>query len=224
MLPHYEVREAVYFDTDTGRKANNTMLTTLTVDQVFGHNVVFNATDQREINFVVNGADGSANLLMTGIRCVDDCDTGGTDDDDDDEDDVDDGIDYWSDPASWTNNGGNVPLEGDEVVIGTNMNLVYDLGESPIFKSVEVNGILSFKKSEPAVLKTYSLWVRAGTLNVGTEEEPFDSTVEIRLHGNITSPSEFVFTQQVPVSNKNFIITGTVNMFGKKRSGSARLL
>ena len=26
VLPHYEQREAVYFDTDTGRKDNNTMV------------------------------------------------------------------------------------------------------------------------------------------------------------------------------------------------------
>ena len=43
------------------------------------------------------------------------------------------------------------------------------------------------------MLQSHAIWIRAGEVNVGTEDEPFDSTVEIRLHGNNTSPSEFVF-------------------------------
>lgn len=73
-------------------------------------------------------------------------------------------------------------------------------------------------------MNTYALWVRAGTLNIGSASQPFDSTAEIRLHGNNTSPSQFVFSPQIQVGNKNFIITGNVNMFGKQRDGSARLL
>lgn len=61
-------------------------------------------------------------------------------------------------------------------------------------------------------------------MNVGTEEEPFDSTVEIRLHGNNRSPSEFVFAPSIPAGNKNLIVTGTVNMFGTPRTRMTRLL
>ena len=64
------------------------------------------------------------------------------------------------------------------------------------------------------MIQAFGIWVRAGELNVGTEEEPFDSTVEIRLHGNNTSPSEFVFAPQIPVNNKHLIVTGKLNMFG----------
>ena len=57
-----------------------------------------------------------------------------------------------------------------------------------------INGVVTFMPGQPAMLNAYSVWIRAGTVNIGTASEPFDSTVEIRLHGNNTSPSEFVFS------------------------------
>ena len=71
--------------------------------------------------------------------------------------------------------------------------VVYDIGTSPVFKNLQINGKLSFLTGQPAVLQSHAIWIRAGEVNVGTEDVPFDSTVEIRLHGNNTSPSEFVF-------------------------------
>ena len=103
------------------------------------------------------------------------------------------------------------------------MNIVYDIGESPLYKSVEINGDVSFEYSMPHVLNTYGLWVRAGSLTIGSEVEPFDSTAEIRLYGNDTSPGQFVF-HAADVGSKNFLITGDVKLFGKIRNGSARLL
>ena len=82
---------------------------------------------------------------------------------------------------------------------------------------MQVNGKLSFERGKPALLQAYSIWIRAGEINVGSEDEPFEETVEFRLHGNNTSPSEFVFSPQIPVGNKNLIVTGKLNMFGKPR-------
>ena len=61
-------------------------------------------------------------------------------------------------------------------------------------------------------------------MNVGTEAAPFTNSVEFRLHGNNESPSEFSLDSNVPVSNKNFIVTGTLNMFGEKRTRLTRLV
>lgn len=102
--------------------------------------------------------------------------------------------------------------------------VVYDIGISPVFTNLQINGKLSFLRGQPALLQSYSIWIRAGEVNVGTEAEPFDSTVEIRLHGNNTSPSQFVFAPQIPVGTKNMIVTGTLNMFGTPRSRVTRLL
>jgi hypothetical protein len=74
-------------------------------------------------------------------------------------------------------------------VIRKGWDVVYDIETSPVFKSLEINGKLSFKRGQPALLQSFAIWIRAGEVDVGTEDEPFDSTVEIRLHGNNTSPS-----------------------------------
>jgi hypothetical protein len=50
----------------------------------------------------------------------------------------------WSDPESWTLKA--APSEGDEVVIGPCDNIVIDV-DTPILKSLTVNGRLSFKNS-----------------------------------------------------------------------------
>ena len=52
----------------------------------------------------------------------------------------------WSDPKTWTNRNNIVPKAGDEVVINAGWNVVFDLEDSPIFKSVEVNGKLTWKR------------------------------------------------------------------------------
>lgn len=80
------------------------------------------------------------------------------------------------------------------MVINSGWDVVYDIGDSPLFKSIEINGKLSFLRGQPAVLNSYGIWVRAGQIDVGTEEEPFDDTVEIKLHGNFTSDDQFVIT------------------------------
>lgn len=52
---------------------------------------------------------------------------------------------YWSDPASWPMLPDRIPLEGEEVNIPVGLTIIYDIGTSPIFKKVEINGNLSFK-------------------------------------------------------------------------------
>lgn len=182
-------------------------------------NVVDNTTDVREMRWAVNGRDGSDTISMKGWRCKTECDH---------LEEVEAGEGQlsvlWSEATTWPNLPGRIPLEGEEVEIMKGMVVIYDIGVSPRLKSLEVNGKLSFLRGQPAQLNTYSMWVRAGQVDIGTEEEPFDSTVEIRLHGNNTSPSQFVFSQSVPVGNKNLIITGTMNMFGLPRTRMTRLL
>jgi len=119
----------------------------------------------------------------------------------------------WSNKDTWTNLG-RVPIAGDIVEIEDGWDVLYDIETSPVLQSLEVNGKLSFERGKPALLQSHSIWIRAGEVNVGTEDEPFDSTVEFRLHGNNESPSEFVFAPQIPVGNKNMIVTGKLNMFG----------
>lgn len=115
-------------------------------------------------------------------------------------------------------------MAGEVLVVPSGYNVVYDIGESPLFTSLEINGKVTFKRGQPAKINTFALWVRAGIVEAGNATHPFDSTVDIVLHGNNTTPSSFVFHPNVQVGNKNFIVTGTVNFFGTPRSTSSRLL
>jgi hypothetical protein len=51
---------------------------------------------------------------------------------------------FWSDPGSWPNLSNRIPLEGEAVVIDSKMEIIYDIGISPVFESLEINGKLSF--------------------------------------------------------------------------------
>ena len=94
--PHYEVRETIEFETpNSGLLANNTLLTTPEPDLTMGMNVVYNATEIREMQFVVNARDGSGGMRITGYRCKDYCKI------DDVEEEEDMPHNLWSNPDVW---------------------------------------------------------------------------------------------------------------------------
>lgn len=219
-MPFYESRESVDFSSyASGLQANETLLTNGPDDWIMAMNVVYNDTETREMHWAVNSRDTASGMSMVGFRCVDGCDLDPVVVTDETQPTM-----LWSDPATWRNLPNRIPQEGDEVEIMDGWTVIYDIGTSPLFQNVQVNGNLEFKYGQPAILRTYSMWVRAGRVDIGTADAPFDSTVEIRLYGNNTSPSQFVFSQSIPVGTKNLIITGTMNMFGKPRTRMTRLL
>ena len=64
-------------------------------------------------------------------------------------------------------------------------NMILDLNETPHFKSLTINGRLTFKNAEDfdIHLKTNHIFVRAGEFFIGSEEEPFKSQATITLMG-----------------------------------------
>ena len=164
-----------------------------------GMNNFFNDT-VKMFEFAVNARDKSSTMLVEGIRCLDVC-PDAVEDEEDEETTAripdTSPTNLWSDEFTWTDQDGVLPTDGDDIIIPEGKEIIYDIGTSPVFKSIIINGKLSFLQGQPAVLNTYALWVRAGELEIGTEAEPFNSTVEIKLHGNNTSPSEFSFNPNV---------------------------
>lgn len=75
---------------------------------------------------------------MKGYRCIGPCL------EDIDESALEEEYRYWSNPDSWGPNG-TVPVEGDDVVIKSGWNMIYDLEESPIVNKLEINGHLTFQ-------------------------------------------------------------------------------
>ena len=47
----------------------------------------------------------------------------------------------WSDAENW---GGTLPIDGDDVEVPSGWNMVLDLEETPVLKSLTINGRLSF--------------------------------------------------------------------------------
>jgi hypothetical protein len=77
----------------------------------------------------------------------------------------------WSLETTWPS--GKVPLAGEDVNIMTNMSVIFDLAESPVFKLINVNGILTFKEDQDSHLQAKHIFIRAGKFLIGNETHPF---------------------------------------------------
>lgn len=90
------------------------------------------------MSFIVNSKDKDVkSITMTGVRCIDYC-----------QEAIEDKPlelteRYWSIAEHWEDFG-RVPVEGDEVVIESGWNMIYDIEDSPKLASLEVRGKLTF--------------------------------------------------------------------------------
>jgi hypothetical protein len=202
-----DVREAVNFTTSGTQVMNDTIISG---DNFLGYNLVRNDTETRDITFVVNYHDESAgrNLLITGHKCFSGvCDNGVVE-----EVEMEAGSRLWSDPLNWP--GEVLPAEGDDVIIESGWNMYLDIEETPIFKSLEINGRLTFLNSNFSItLNSHRIWVRAGELLIGTEDDPFKETATIVLHGN-QDDETFALTPTLEVYNKVLANIGRMAMYG----------
>ena len=94
-------------------------------------------------------------------------------------------IDRWS--SKWTWGGTGTPLEGEYIVITNGQTILLD-ESTPTLKFLLIKGgTLVFDRENPEIeLNTeYILIVEGGKLEIGTEEEPYDSKAIITMHGNV---------------------------------------
>lgn len=219
-MPHYDVREAVYVDTNQGNRVdNNTIATKAFTDLALGDNLVRNDADTRRINLIFNGDDNDLNTVtLTGVRCVSNCVPDVPDDLP-----VEDRIRFWSVLADWDGRA-TIPMDGEDVVIPSNWNMMYDVAvaDAKKVKSLEINGKLTFLPGADRLLKAYNLWVRSGELNIGSEAQPFPNKATIELQGDNTEEF-FAFTRSIEAGNKNLVITGDANFYGLPRDQRTRL-
>jgi len=81
-------------------------------------------------------------------------------------------IRYWSNETSWPS--GILPRDGDDIVIQSGWNMVFDLPQSPVLNSLEINGHLTFDVTQANLeLRSQYIFVRAGALIIGNETDPF---------------------------------------------------
>ena len=86
-----------------------------------------------------------------------------------------------------------------------------------------INGKLSFfDGNDPIHLHAKQIYVRAGTLEIGTEASPYQGSAQITLYGS-RHEQTLMMVGSVVTGNKVIYNTGTVSMHGKTRSRNSRL-
>jgi parallel beta-helix repeat protein len=126
---------------------------------------------------------------------------------------------YWSKASSWTDvegETGKIPVEGDEVVIQSTWNMLLDVTDPPVFKSIEINGRLTIQNDGSTYnLQSYLIYVRKGELIVGTEDEPFTGKAIFTLHGTRADRDIYFHDKMFEGGNKVIANTGKLRMYGK---------
>ena len=108
--------------------------------------------------------------------------------------------------------------EGDDVVIESGWNMYLDIEETPILNILEINGRLTFLSSNFSItLNAQKIYVRAGELLIGSEEEPFPETANIVLHGDMDSAT-LTLSPTLEVYNKVLVNVGRMAFYGKPRT------
>lgn len=169
-------------------------------------------------SWVVNGKnEAKKKIVMKGIRCIGGCNKA---------------VEklalgpavYWSNVNSWPTK--KLPVEGETVEIAPGVNMIYDLKTpSPTFKLIVVNGALSFLQDDKTdlELRAYHIFINVGELNIGTKDKPFTTKAQITLFGEAKSDT-IVYAKAIEAGNKVISNTGSVQMFGVKRSRMSRLV
>eukprot|EP00966_Prymnesium_polylepis_P245251 5673507-Prymnesium_polylepis.1 len=91
--------------------------------------------------------------------------------------------DLWSRSSTW--GGGDPPSRGDSVWIPTGQTLLLDTSPPPLHLII-VQGAFIFDRKDLKFEANY-IFVMNGTLQIGTEEEPFLQQAEITMNGNPVS-------------------------------------
>ena len=87
---------------------------------------------------------------------------------------------YWCNPATWHN--GEVPGPGDRVVIMEGISVEYDIVSDASLFTIRVDGTLRFSPSVSSEMVFDTMVVdQRGTLIIGTEDQPIEEGVEVRL-------------------------------------------
>jgi len=113
-------------------------------------NIVYNDTATRLAEFIVTGnieTEGDREIRMDGIQCLGSCV------EEVEQLEIDSDYSLWSDTASWPS--GNLPVEGEDVLIEPGINMLLDIEETPIFNMLRINGRLTFKPEIDVSLRAY---------------------------------------------------------------------
>jgi hypothetical protein len=120
----------------------------------------------------------------------------------------------WSDTATWA--GGKLPGSGDQVTIGSGLNVVLDTNSAAL-GGVTINGKLSF--GDDADLELSTEWIMVhGELEIGTEAQPFTHNATITLTDNVKDE------QLMGMGDRGIMLSGgTLNLHGNRTNTWTKL-
>lgn len=115
-------------------------------------------------------------------------------------------IDNWSALTSWRNQ--DPPVEGDFVWIPDGQVLLLDV-KTPVLTFLLVEGDLYFDRNQDVSIDSYYIFVFGGYMEVGTDEQPYEKSAIITLHGGRYSTIEipFVGSKVLAVAAKGLPMT-----------------
>lgn len=165
----------------------------------------------REFHFALNAKDPERmRLHIEGYRCVWNCEPEKIE-----EKKVEGGPIPWSDPKTWPDE--KLPEEGDEVSIDTGVWVEFDIEETPLLKSLSINGRLTFKNNltHPVdrTINAYWVHVRAGEFHIGNETHPYNGVATVHLQGDPLS-EVCAFSLITEGGNKGVFVTGNMTFHG----------
>jgi hypothetical protein len=98
-------------------------------------------------------------------------------------------LDRWSQRNTWLND--EPPIEGDSVIVPEGQAILMDVSPPQLFL-VQIFGMLVFDRKDLTLDATYII-IHGGTMEVGTEAEPFEHNAVITLHGDRRDTIELPF-------------------------------
>jgi hypothetical protein len=100
-------------------------------------------------------------------------------------------VSMWSDETTW--GGEFAPMEMESVWIPKGLNLYVDVDRTDLLNAIVVEGSLIFapNKQDPLherYFDAHYIFVRNGTMEVGTEQDPYTSKITITMHSELADP------------------------------------
>lgn len=99
-------------------------------------------------------------------------------------------VNLWSDQTTW--GGEFAPVDGEMVYLPAGLNLLVDVDKSPLLRAVLVEGQLIFAPdadpNHERFFDAYYIFIRNGSMEVGTEKYPYTSKITFTMHGNVSDP------------------------------------
>eukprot|EP00210_Caulerpa_lentillifera_P009344 g8908.t1 len=123
----------------------------------------------------------------------------------------------WSESSTW---GGTLPpREGDSVVIPKGKHVLLDISPPQLYVII-IEGTLEFEDSQDLHLQCSYIFIRNGSLKVGTKDSPFTHKAVITLHGHPETHPELPL-----YGAKNIAVRhGTLDLHGQAKTPTWTML